>query len=236
MGNCSSGATGGCCERKDMQDLDAGLPAPEPPGLHGSSFEADSFGEKWQSPERTKEPERTGGNAEPTKDNASNLEEESIPGTTFANVTYQDSSSYAGQIKDGKRHGAGVWTTCNNKGDGQDNELDSKYEGQWRDDQQDGHGRQNWSDGRMYEGQFKGGKFEGKGRMEWHTSQGLMLYEGTYQDDLKHGAGRFAWPDGRTYEGEWVNGKRCGSALYINSDGEKRRGIWKDDRLECWLE
>jgi len=142
-----------------------------------------------------------------------------------AEEVYEDGSSYVGQLRDGLRHGDGVWTS--------DSE---RFSGQWRLDQRDGQGRQAWQDGRVYEGQFHNGKFHGQGRMEWHMPNGLMVYEGQYVDDLKEGQGKYIWPDNRMYEGQWYGGHRSGHATYTNSLGQKRLGIWKDDKVERWLD
>jgi len=139
--------------------------------------------------------------------------------------TYDDGSTYVGQLIAGKRHGHGVWTS-----------PAEQYAGQWKHDHRDGKGRQTWQDGRVYDGQFQEGKFDGTGRMEWHTPQGLMVYDGAYVNDVKHGHGKYHWPDGRIYDGQWGQGKRWGQAVYVNSGGERREGIWKDDKLERWLD
>jgi len=139
--------------------------------------------------------------------------------------TYDDGSTYVGQLNNGKRHGHGVWTS-----------PAEQYSGQWKHDHRDGQGRQTWQDGRVYDGQFQEGKFDGRGRMEWHTPQGLMVYDGCYVNDVKHGDGKYHWPDGRIYDGQWSQGKRWGTATYINSGGEQRKGVWKDDKLERWLD
>jgi len=139
--------------------------------------------------------------------------------------TYEDGSTYTGQLVEGRRHGTGVWTSPS-----------EQYSGQWQYDQRHGSGRQTWQDGRLYEGQFCEGKFDGKGRMEWHTPNGLMVYEGQYVNDVKHGEGKYKWPDNRIYDGQWVNGKRSGKAKYTNLSGEVKDGIWKDDRIDQWLE
>eukprot|EP00747_Dinoflagellata_sp_TGD_P169091 gnl/TRDRNA2_/TRDRNA2_197111_c0_seq1.p1 gnl/TRDRNA2_/TRDRNA2_197111_c0~~gnl/TRDRNA2_/TRDRNA2_197111_c0_seq1.p1 ORF type:complete len:254 (+),score=44.76 gnl/TRDRNA2_/TRDRNA2_197111_c0_seq1:57-818(+) len=140
-------------------------------------------------------------------------------------VTYEDGSTYTGQIQAGKRHGHGIWQS-----------KTGQYDGQWHNDQQHGKGRQTWSDGRVYEGQFAVGKFSGTGKMVWHTQKGVLVYEGEYQDDLKHGQGKFVWADGRTYDGEWQKGKRWGQGAYVNARGEKKIGIWVDDKFERWLD
>jgi hypothetical protein len=67
--------------------------------------------------------------------------------------------------------------------------------------------------------------------MEWQTPKGLIVYEGQYVSDVKHGSGKYQWPDGRVYDGEWSNGKRNGRGVYVKN-GERREGIWKEDRYE----
>jgi len=138
-------------------------------------------------------------------------------------VTYEDGSTYTGQIVDGKREGHGIWQS-----------RAGQYEGQWKADSQHGRGRQTWSDGRVYDGQFNLGRFAGHGRMVWNTQRGLLIYEGAYQDDLKHGVGKFVWADGRTYDGEWQRGKRHGKGTYMNSRGERKVGFWSEDKFEGW--
>jgi len=138
-------------------------------------------------------------------------------------VTYEDQSTYTGQVVDGKRQGHGLWQSST-----------GQYEGQWKADAQHGKGRQTWSDGRVYDGQFDHGRFSGHGRMVWHTQKGLLTYEGQYKDDLKHGSGRFVWADGRTYDGEWQNGKRHGKGMYMNARCERKVGFWVDDKFERW--
>ena len=39
----------------------------------------------------------------------------------------------------------------------------AKYEGQWKDDLQDGYGIETWPDGSKYEGYYKQGKKHGDG-------------------------------------------------------------------------
>jgi len=149
------------------------------------------------------------------------------PGTVEGEETYEDGSTYEGELSGDnppRRHGRGVWKSAT-----------EQYSGQWKNDQRDGQGRQTWQDGRVYEGQFKIGKFDGHGRMEWHMPAGLMTYEGQYIDDLKHGHGRYTWPDNRVYDGQWSRGQRSGKGIYINSLGQKREGVWKEDRVEKWL-
>lgn len=138
-------------------------------------------------------------------------------------VTYEDGSTYTGQIVEKKRHGHGLWQS-----------KTGQYEGQWKEDNQHGKGRQTWTDGRVYDGEFQCGRFSGQGTMVWHTQKGLLTYEGQYVDDLKHGTGKFVWPDGRTYDGEWHQGKRHGRGMYMNARCERKIGYWKDDKFVEW--
>eukprot|EP00929_Paragymnodinium_shiwhaense_P008731 TRINITY_DN112699_c0_g1_i1.p2 TRINITY_DN112699_c0_g1~~TRINITY_DN112699_c0_g1_i1.p2 ORF type:complete len:234 (-),score=34.23 TRINITY_DN112699_c0_g1_i1:185-886(-) len=138
-------------------------------------------------------------------------------------VTYEDGSTYIGQIINGKRQGHGIWQS-----------RTGQYEGQWEADSQHGRGRQTWHDGRVYDGQFQKGRFSGHGRMVWHTQKGMLIYEGQYQEDLKHGEGKFVWADGRMYDGQWRHGARHGRGLYMNTRCERRIGYWVEDKFERW--
>lgn len=144
--------------------------------------------------------------------------------TDYQTVTYEDKSTYTGQIVNGKREGQGLWQSAN-----------GQYDGQWVADVQHGNGRQTWNDGRVYDGSFQHGAFSGRGRMVWHTQQkGTLIYDGQYDKDLKHGAGKFVWADGRAYDGEWQRGKRHGRGIYTNARSEQKVGYWADDKFDRW--
>lgn len=145
------------------------------------------------------------------------------PGQIERRETYEDGSTYEGQLVNGKKHGRGVWRS-----------LSESYEGQWRHDHRHGRGRQTWDEGHQYEGEFQDGMFNGHGHMRWYTPEGLMVFEGQYVKDVKQGIGRYTWPDGRMYDGGWEQGKRSGRGTYSNQFGETQQGIWQDDRLERW--
>jgi hypothetical protein len=65
----------------------------------------------------------------------------------------------------------------------------TRYEGQWKDDLQDGFGTEIWPDGSRYEGLYVKGK--------------------------KHGQGTYTWPDGSKYNGNWQDNKICGQVTII---------------------
>ena len=66
----------------------------------------------------------------------------------FGTFKWEDNASYQGIWKDGKRHGAGIYTS----GDGL-----HIYDGDWQNDVKHGHGFQQLPDGRTFEGTFTEG-------------------------------------------------------------------------------
>lgn len=222
---CTSGSNVPCCSKGNGYSNEIRrAPATE----YGASFQAERPAEL--PAKSTWFNDGAGGGGGPVKDVGGHQHPKAAPHPTRRHdddreETYEDGSTYNGQLIDGRRHGRGVWTSST-----------EQYNGQWKSDQRDGHGSQVWQDGRVYEGDFVDGKFHGHGRMEWHTPEGLMVYDGQYIDDVKHGRGMYNWPDGRIYDGQWENGKRSGEAYYTNLCGEKKRGIWNSDKIERWLD
>eukprot|EP00747_Dinoflagellata_sp_TGD_P167912 gnl/TRDRNA2_/TRDRNA2_193224_c0_seq1.p1 gnl/TRDRNA2_/TRDRNA2_193224_c0~~gnl/TRDRNA2_/TRDRNA2_193224_c0_seq1.p1 ORF type:complete len:242 (-),score=49.31 gnl/TRDRNA2_/TRDRNA2_193224_c0_seq1:63-788(-) len=227
---CCSSQPGGCCaSERNGEDAETPPTGPKPVGQEGADLVAA------QAALRT--PGMNASEALPSQDKGADKVPTAAKGNDPApggdsaaggqesqSVTYEDGSTYTGQILAGKRHGKGVWQS-----------RTGQYDGEWMYDQQEGTGRQTWSDGRVYEGQFSGGKFSGHGSMVWHTQKGKLVYEGQYIEDLKHGKGKFVWADGRTYDGEWQKGKRWGKATYVNVRGEKKVGIWTEDKFQGWV-
>lgn len=62
--------------------------------------------------------------------------------------TYPDGSKYEGEMKDGRRHGRGIWV----RADG------LKYEGEWEDDKPSGKGKLITLDGKICIGEWSAGK------------------------------------------------------------------------------
>ena len=60
----------------------------------------------------------------------------------------------------------------------------SIYEGEWKDDLQNGYGTWTFADGSIYVGEWKNGEY--------------------------HGHGRLTYPDGKKHEGEWKDGVYVG--------------------------
>lgn len=67
------------------------------------------------------------------------------------------------------------------------------YEGEWKNDLQDGYGVEVWED--------------------------QSKYTGYYKEGMKHGKGKYIWPDGSCYDGEWSENKINGKVILVHSVG-----------------
>lgn len=83
----------------------------------------------------------------------------------FGSLVYDNGQEYAGQFKNGKRHGHGTLTWAGNK-----------YTGQFEDDDFKGRGTLIYADGSRYFGQFLANKSEGQG-IWFHPDYGITVGE-----------------------------------------------------------
>ena len=90
---------------------------------------------------------------------------------------------YAGQMKDGVRHGVGTQSYGN--GD--------KYNGHWRDGMRHGKGTYFYKDGRVYEGSWVKGKLDGYVTQTFLNGE---IYEGFMKQDQYDGYGVLTCADG----------------------------------------
>ena len=73
---------------------------------------------------------------------------ESLNSDIYKGVINSSNGQYIGEIKDGKKHGKGVFTLK----DG------TKYDGEWQDDKEDGKGLLTFSNKSKYDGEWEYGK------------------------------------------------------------------------------
>ena len=66
-------------------------------------------------------------------------------------IEYTDGSVYIGTIKNGKRHGKGIFVFPDS----------TKYDGEWNNDERCGYGTLTYPDGSKYEGEWSGNDFHG---------------------------------------------------------------------------
>jgi hypothetical protein len=173
-------------------------------------------------------------------------------------VVYADGSSYAGQLKSGKKHGFGIYLWP----DG------AEYRGEFRDGEPHGEGLYLYADGRRkrvsydmgkmlkafmisnleridgaeygeydlnghYCGWFRGNKLKGymphgRGTMRYLNGS---VYTGQWDNGKMHGNGMIMWEDGSLYSGQWVHGKRTGYGSYKWASGDRYVGQWKENQL-----
>jgi hypothetical protein len=103
-------------------------------------------------------------------------------------INYENGSKYIGEVKNGKRHAYGVFTTI----DGM------TYEGDFEDDKSNGKGTLTYQGGgATYTGEFKDNKPNGKGT--YKTT--LESYIGEFKNGKYHGTGTLK---GKFKDGEFV--------------------------------
>ncbi|XP_014108201.1 PREDICTED: radial spoke head 10 homolog B [Pseudopodoces humilis] len=164
--------------------------------------------------------------------------------------TWNDGSVYEGSIKNGLRHGYGVFRSgthpisytgywCNGKRHGKgricyDQEQTSWYSGEWVNNVREGWGRRCYRSGNTYEGQWKKNLRHGYGTMIWLTDN--QEYAGHWECGIQNGSGIHIWFLKRTemshyslrneYTGDFVNGERHGCGTFIYADGTLYHGEW----------
>ena len=127
--------------------------------------------------------------------------------------------TWSGPSRNGKAYGTGVAKKYKN------GELESTYEGEYKDGIREGHGRFTHVDGTVKEGTFVNGQLMGKGK--YWDDEG-QTYEGSFINYRCHGEGICRYSDGTTFEGFFVSdepytGKMTyydGTEIYIQA-GEK---------------
>ncbi len=102
---------------------------------------------------------------------------------------YPYGATYFGEMRNGKRHGHGIFIFPNPDG--------WKYVGEWKEDKQDGMGRLFHSDGWSYEGQYKNGTRHGEGL---YTGADGWSHRGQYKNGRIHGFGISTQPGPEGWE------------------------------------
>lgn len=169
--------------------------------------------------------------------------------TGHGHYTWPDESTYRGMVKNGLRHGQGVYKNDQEGIEYEGEWVDgmrhghgvlkykngSVYEGQWERGMKWGQGKMTYSSGNYYEGQWANNKRNGHGTMHWLTTQ--EKYEGNWEDNFQSGFGAHIWLDGSTdnkllrnrYVGYWKLGQRHGNGVFYYSNGSRYEGEWVEN-------
>ena len=138
-------------------------------------------------------------------------------GVTVEAMIYSNGDRYHGQIRNGRRHGRGVFTWPS--GD--------RYEGDFVNGKRTGRGVYTWPSGDRYEGDFVNGKRTGRGVYTWPSGN---RYEGDFVNGKRTGRGVFTYADGRRWEGGFRDGKRTGRGIFTYADGRRWEGNYVDGK------
>ena len=140
-------------------------------------------------------------------------------GKTGDAFTSDTGDRYEGGIRNGMKHGYGVYRYRHG----------TVYRGMWVNDRAHGKGIIIWPNGDRYEGEWADNLRSGRGSYIWAMGD---RYAGLWRDDRKEGVGVYTWKEGDRFEGQWLRGKREGPGEYIWPDGKRFRGIWKADKRQ----
>lgn len=132
--------------------------------------------------------------------------------------TFDDGSTYVGEIKNGKADGQGIRIFAN--GD--------KYVGDYKDNTYNGHGTFTYANGEKYVGEFRDGYRNGQGTYTFPSGE---KYVGGFRDSNRNGHGTYTFADGRKYVGGYKNNKMNGLGTFTYANGENYVGEFKDDNF-----
>ena len=181
-------------------------------------------------------------------------------------IRFKNGDVYNGQVnQDGKPHGHGImdyklngyygtyegaWVNGQRCGKGRYEKFSKgggarhsyEYDGEWRNDLQDGEGVEIISDQRglhlstvteVYKGGFKAGKRHGHGVIEKDNftgsfSNGVNRFEGEFQEGKTVGHGVWEYANGDRFEGEFADyGNKHGHGVYTYQNGLRFEGEWE---------
>ena len=153
-------------------------------------------------------------------------------------ITYEDGSSYNGDLLDGLYHGQGTWTSAAGDvyagtfvdggftGEGTAIWVSGEvYEGTWVDWVQNGEGAWTFAAGDVHAGTFVNGARTGEGT--WTSAAG-DVYAGTFVDGSFTGEGTAIWVSGEVYEGTWVDWVQNGEGAWTSAAGDVYAGTFVD--------
>eukprot|EP00831_Metopus_contortus_P033147 TRINITY_DN2662_c0_g1_i1.p1 TRINITY_DN2662_c0_g1~~TRINITY_DN2662_c0_g1_i1.p1 ORF type:complete len:450 (+),score=92.30 TRINITY_DN2662_c0_g1_i1:3-1352(+) len=182
----------------------------------------------------------------------------------YGKYKWKDCTTYKGNVKNGIRHGVGVfknpkegymydgeWKHGLRHGKGKlqynyQKEGFEGYDGNWKEGEKCGFGKYVYPSGNIYEGEWEHNKRNGKGTMIWAEDKDKKRpqekYTGQWKDDLQNGFGTHTWMDTQSenkilrnrYVGYWKNGTREGHGVFFYGNGSKYVGQWKNNMKDGW--
>jgi hypothetical protein len=136
-------------------------------------------------------------------------------------INYASGDLYEGEVRDGGRHGVGVYTWANPQED--------FYAGEFVDDAMEGMGVKRWSDGATYYGDRRSEAREGYGVFVYADGGG---YEGAWRSGAPNGRGVVWNVDGSVrFQGLWADNTLI-EAWIVPSDEAAEAGVTDEAALD----
>lgn len=110
----------------------------------------------------------------------------------------------------------------------------SVYEGQWKDNLQNGYGIYKYANGDVYKGYFKDGMPHGHGSLKQghFMASAASVFIGDWVYGNKNGYGVLDdIVTGEKYLGNWNDNKKHGNGIIVTSDGIYYEGVFNQDVL-----
>ena len=100
------------------------------------------------------------------------------------------------------------------------------YEGGYKDDVQNGHGKLIYKNNDVYEGEFENNQPSGHGILKYKKSD-KSEYDGEFQKGLLNGQGTLTYTNGNVYKGGFKDGVADGDGTMAFNDGSpEQKGKW----------
>ncbi len=154
-------------------------------------------------------------------------------------ISFDDGSTYAGQLVGGQRSGLGVAELASGErqaGDWRDNRLEGLgvlraadgrgYEGAWHAGLPDGLGVLRLGPAESYFGEVRAGQPEGAGVRTLKEGNETTTRAGTWRNGMLEGPGVETISSGWRYEGAFHEGKRHGPGTLVAPDGTRFHGTF----------
>lgn len=95
-------------------------------------------------------------------------------------------------------------------------ELNSQYEGLFKEDLKHGRGKEVFNTGVVYIGDFANNKFDGNGELIWPNKNN---YKGKFKNGFRHGKGEYHTQRGDHFKGSFLNDKKSGFGTFLWKTG-----------------
>ena len=147
------------------------------------------------------------------QDRDSFADDSSRGGDSISHLGRRSSKGFGGQYDGdlnsrGERHGFGTFVADNG----------NEYEGDWKNDKREGHGKAKYNTGDVYIGNWKKCKRHGQGTMYIENGD---IYEGGWTNGFKDGVGKYIWRDGEIDISRYSSDYRVGEGARWSEDGQR---------------